>query len=134
MDIPQGYKTSRAIMCVLCVIVPDIMLVPVFLNILTIISTFILGFKRGAIVKKGPYIDRVPLMFVRGCLKILIAPNLPVISGRKWVFGKGTYSEVLVARDTDDARCSEKGKKSSLGSYLFIHLCSFEECIMVSWV
>ena len=89
-------------MCVLCVIVPDIMLVPVFLNILTIISTFILGFKRGAIVKKGPYIDRVPLMFVRDRLKILIAPNLPIISSRrKWVFGKGTYSEVLVARDTD---------------------------------
>ena len=30
----------------------------------------------GAIGKKGPYIDRVPLMFVRDRLKIRIAPNL----------------------------------------------------------
>ena len=39
-------------MCVLCVIVPDVTLVPVFLIILTINSTFNLGFKRGATRKK----------------------------------------------------------------------------------
>ena len=77
----------------MCVIVPDVTLVPVFLINFTIISTFNFGFKVLATRKKQAKFDRIPFMFVRDRLKILVTTTFHIISGRrKWVFWKGTYS------------------------------------------